>query len=343
MQQMTVGIPVFNAMPYLPESLESILRQSYSDFEILIINDGSTDGSGEYLRSVRDPRLRIVDQENRGLTATLNRMLAEVSTPWLARHDADDVAYPQRLARAAEYISRYPESGMFYSLAEYFPAAVARFRTTRRNPGEIRDLVQSGYLLAVCHSTVTLNVERARAMGGYRFDLHVEDIDLWWRIALRYDVRFIPEVLTGYRQNLQGVCSANIEEQSLNVLYVQYLLISHLRKRRPLAHEDARKALLHVFNPRKVRFRKHIRAFNIELGGGNKKRALVEAAKAFFSSPTNFVRRAWDEYSPCRAITMGEPPALFKKYEDILWPNRAGNYCAPIEPLPHPANPELHP
>src|ERR1019366_5743598 len=138
MRKLTVGIPVFNAIPYLPENIESILRQSYSDFEILIINDGSTDGSREYLRSVRDPRLRIVDQENRGLTATLNRMLAEVRTPWLARHDADDVAYPHRLTRAVDYISRYSESGMFYSLAEYYPAgSVGLYRTTRRNPGEL--------------------------------------------------------------------------------------------------------------------------------------------------------------------------------------------------------------
>lgn len=253
MRQITVGIPVFNAMPYLRESLESILRQCYSDFEILVINDGSTDKGGEYLHSIRDARVRIVDQENRGLTASLNRMLAEVRTPWLARHDADDVAYPHRLACAVDYISRYPESGMFYSLAEYYPAAsVGRFRTTRRNPREIRDLVRSGYLLAICHPTVILNSERARAVGGYRFNLHVEDIDLWWRIALHYDIRFIPEVLTGVRHNPQSLSFANLEEQALSTLYVQYLLISHLWKRKPLAYEQARDALLHLFNPRKV-------------------------------------------------------------------------------------------
>jgi glycosyltransferase involved in cell wall biosynthesis len=324
MRQITVGIPVFNAMPYLPESLESILRQSYSDFEILVINDGSTDDSGDYLRSVRDPRLRIVDQENRGLTATLNRMLAEVSTPWLARHDADDVAYPLRLARAVDYISQYPESGMFYSLADYYPAAVARFRTTRGNPGQIRDLVQSGYLLAICHPTAVLNVDRVKAVGGYRFNLHVEDIDLWGRIALDYDIRFIPEVLTGVRHNLQSLSCANFEEQALNTLYVQYLLISHLWKRKPLAYEDARDPLLKLFNPRRVKFRNHLRACNIELGRGNENRALVEAARAFFTSPTNFMRRLWDECSPCRAFTVGEPPALFEKHANSLWPSRAG-------------------
>ncbi len=75
MPQLTVGIPVFNAMPYLPESLQSILRQDYRDFEILVINDGSTDDSGEYLRSIRDPRLRIVDQDKLGVIAARNRML----------------------------------------------------------------------------------------------------------------------------------------------------------------------------------------------------------------------------------------------------------------------------
>lgn len=343
MRPITVGIPVFNAMPYLPESLESILRQSYSEFEILVINDGSTDDSREYLRSVRDPRLRIVDQENRGLTATLNRMLAEVSTPWLARHDADDVAYPHRLARAVDYIGRYPECGMFYSLAEYYPVgSVGRHRTTKGNPLEIRDLVRSGYLLAVCHPTVILNVQRASEVGGYRFNLHVEDIDLWWRMALRYDIRFIPEVLTGYRQVMQGVCSVNLKEQALNTLYIQYLLISHLWRRKPLPYEEARKALLNMFNPRNVKFRNHLRAFNIELGRGNKNRAFLRAASAFFTSPMNFMRRLWDECSPRPAITVGEPPALFKKYENILWPNQPGNYCAPLEPLPHPANHGFH-
>lgn len=325
MRQITVGIPVFNAMPYLPESLESILRQAYSDFEILVINDGSTDNSREYLRSVRDPRLRVVDQENQGITVALNRMLAEVSTPWLVRHDADDVAYPQRLSRAVDYISKYPESGMFYSLADYFPSSsVGRFRTTKGSPGEIRALVQSGYLVPICHPTAILNVERTRAIGGYRFNLHVEDTDLWWRMALRYDVRLIPEVLTGVRQNLKSVSSTKIEEQALNLLYIQYLLISHLRQRRPLAYDEARNQLLHLFRPEKVKFRNHLRAINIELGRGHKSMAFVQAGRAFFTSPTNFVRRLWDECSPGRAITLGEAPDLFRKHENVLWADNNG-------------------
>lgn len=129
---LTVGIPVYNAMPYLAESVQSILGQSYIDFEVLAINDGSTDDSLAYLQSLRDGRLRIINQKNQGLTATLNRMLAEAQTPWLARHDADDIAYPHRLARTVEYINRYPQSGMFCSLADYYPReCYGTFRATR--------------------------------------------------------------------------------------------------------------------------------------------------------------------------------------------------------------------
>src|SRR5437868_13596098 len=96
--QFTVGIPVFNGMPYLPEAVQSVLRQSYPHFTLLVINDGSTDGSLEYLNGVRDSRLRVISQSNQGLTPTLNRLLREADTPWLVRLDADDVALPNRLA-----------------------------------------------------------------------------------------------------------------------------------------------------------------------------------------------------------------------------------------------------
>ncbi len=72
---LTVGIPVYNGMPFLPEAVDSILSQAFDDYELLVINDGSTDGSWEYLKSLRNQRLRLISQENRGLTTTLNRML----------------------------------------------------------------------------------------------------------------------------------------------------------------------------------------------------------------------------------------------------------------------------
>ena len=93
---LTLGLPVYNSMPYLKEAVESVLAQTYTNFKILAIVDDCQDGSVEYMNSVRDPRLRIIRQPKSGLTPTLNRMLREIDTPWLVRQDTDDISYPGR-------------------------------------------------------------------------------------------------------------------------------------------------------------------------------------------------------------------------------------------------------
>jgi glycosyltransferase involved in cell wall biosynthesis len=321
MPLITVGIPVYNAMPYLPECMESILRQSYADFEILVINDGSTDDSLEYINSIRDPRVRVVSQSNQGLTATLNRMLSEAKTPWLARQDADDVSYPHRLANITEFIGKYPGAGMFYSLADYYPdGSIGQFRSATGTPEELREIVNSGYLLSLCHPSVTLSVEKTLALGGYRFDLYCEDIDLWWRMAVSNDIRCIPEVTVGVRQNLQSTSSMNLSEQMLNGLYIQYLLLSHLWKLEPLPLESVRAALESMIDKRKIRSKQHLRAFNMEWGHGDKGKAVLEAAFAFVLSPVSFMQRVTDHLVTNRRVILGESPALFASLSNLLWP-----------------------
>ena len=308
-------------MPYLPVSLESILRQPCSDFEIVIIDDGSTDGSWKYLRTVRDRRLHLMSQPHQGLSATLNRMLSEINTPWLVRHDADDVAYPNRLARTIEFIRRYPETGMFYSFADYHPhGSVGTFRTTKGTPDDIRKLVLSGYLPAICHPTATLNVEKVMRVGGYRFNLHVEDIDLWWRMALDSELRLIPEVTVGVRHNVKSISFTNFANQAINTLYVQYLLLSCLWNLTPLPYEEARVALAQLFDRRKLAFKTHIRTFNIELGQGDHGNALRELGRACLASPIDFWRRLLDEMFGHRGISVGEPPRNFRTIQNMLWP-----------------------
>jgi len=320
MTHLTVGIPVFNAMPYLRESIESILRQTYPDFVILVINDGSTDESLDYLKSIRDSRLHVLNQPNRGLTATLNRMLAAVETPWLVRLDADDIAYPDRLAQTVSHIQRHPNAGMFYSLADYFPKqAVGQFRSTKGSPAQIAALVRSGYLPSICHPTVTLSVDKAKSLGGYRFDLHVEDIDLWWRMALHYDIRLIPEVTVGFRQHTQSVSSANLKDQAVNTLYVQYLLLSRLWNREPLSYEEIREPLSRLCSRRRLNFKAHLRSSNMKMGQGNKFSGIWEAGRAFLASPRHFTQRVLDEFIPNRLIGLGEPVACFAQFESVLW------------------------
>jgi glycosyltransferase involved in cell wall biosynthesis len=104
---------VHNDARYLPQSVESILAQTLGDFEFLITDDGSTDGSGDYLRALRDPRIRLLSNTtNLGLTRSLNRGLNAAAGHFVARMDADDVAVPDRLARQVEFLSARPEVGI---------------------------------------------------------------------------------------------------------------------------------------------------------------------------------------------------------------------------------------
>ncbi len=317
---LTVGMPVCNAMPWLPGAIESLLRQTARAFEILAIVDGGTDESLAYLRSVSDPRLRVVVQENAGVTATLNRMLRDVRTPWLVRQDADDVSYPQRMERLLAAIEAHPEAGLIYSLADYHPRerCAGRFRCSRGTPDELRSIVESGYLLSICHSTVALNAEKARAVGGYRMDLHAEDADLWWRMARRYEIQFVPEALVGFRQNAGSVSTRNLEMQELAGLYVQYLLLSELWGYAPRPLEQVAQTLMRFLRPSQTRAKERLRQFNIERAEGRRTQGLASLARAFCASPAYVMGRLRDEFRH-GAITNGVAPRLFLERKEALW------------------------
>jgi GT2 family glycosyltransferase len=322
MTLLTVGLPVYNAMPFLPQTVDSLLGQSYEDFQLLVIDDGSTDGSLEYMRSVKDRRLRVVSQEHHGLSGTLNRMLREVITPWMVRHDADDIAFPQRLAITANYIERFPDAGMFYSYARYYQDGriFGTFRSTTATPEGLRHLTRSGLLLAICHPTATLNVEKAIAAGGYRFNLHVEDIDLWWRMALAYDIRLIPEATLAVRHNLASVSAQNFERQCINTLFIQYLLLSHLWQMTPLPYETVYSRLSVLVDRRQIRFRENTRLTSICLSRKRHAEALKHACSAFMASPLHLLTRVLYELRPKAPVTNGTAAERFREQRDLLWP-----------------------
>ena len=265
---LTVGMPVYNAMPYLPEAIESILSQSTPNVQVLAVVDGATDGSLDYLNSIRDGRLRVIEQQRCGLTYTLNRMLRECQTPWLVRQDADDISTPDRLAVIGRAIEAHPEAGMFYSHAAYHPRrkSVGLYRCTRGTPDQIRLLARSGYLPAICHPSAALNVQKTLAIGGYRPGIQCEDADLWWRMALAHDIRFIPEVLLLFRQNADSLTSRNLEQQALHGLYVQYLLLSQLQSRTPERLSDVEAELRGLLKNSSLHAKEKLRLFNIHLG-----------------------------------------------------------------------------
>ena len=104
--QVSVLLPVYNAQDYLRESIDSILNQSFTDFELIIINDGSKDGSKDIIDSYTDPRIKLIDQDNAGLPVSLNRAIAIAKGKYLARQDADDVSLPKRLEEQVRFMDK---------------------------------------------------------------------------------------------------------------------------------------------------------------------------------------------------------------------------------------------
>jgi glycosyltransferase involved in cell wall biosynthesis len=318
----TVGLPVYNAMPFLPEAVESLLAQTVSNFEVLVIVDGANDGSLRYLESLRDPRLRVLVQANAGLTATLNRMLRNTKSAWLVRQDADDVSYPTRMERLQEEIARHPDAGMFYSLAEYYPSkhSVGLYRCSRGSPRELRQIVQSGYLLSICHPSVALNVEKTLAIGGYRHLQHAEDADLWWRMALNYDIHLLPEILVGFRQNAGSVSARTSYAQELHGLYIQYLLLSHLSNRTALPLSVVAPLLEAAISDYSLEAKRQLRNLNIHLAARRYGNAVAAFARAAFASPGYLSQRLKDEFLPSGFIANGLPPELFHRRKEAFWP-----------------------
>jgi glycosyltransferase involved in cell wall biosynthesis len=326
---LTVGMPVCNAMAWLPEAIDSLLQQTEKGFQILAIVDGGSDESAAWLRNLENklaragfpwPRLRVLEQEHAGVTATLNRLLYEARTPWLVRMDADDVSYPERMEKLRRAITEHPEAGLIYSLADYHPQdrCAGQFRCSRGTGEELREMVRSGYLLSICHSSVVFNVDKVRAAGGYRMNLHAEDADLWWRLALRYEVYCIPEPLVGFRIHPQSVSSRNLEMQQLAGVYVQYLLLSELWGKEPRPFGEIAESLGEFVQPSAFEAKEALREFNALLGEKRYLRGLGALAHAFHASPGYVSRRVRDEIRP-RAIGNGIPPDKFLRRKEVLW------------------------
>jgi glycosyltransferase involved in cell wall biosynthesis len=320
-QLVTVGIPVYNGLPYLHDCIKSLREQTEQNFNILIIDDGSTDGSLEYIRSLRFERLTVLTQGNRGLVPTLNRMLEEVKTPWLVRQDADDISYPNRISVLLKAIQEHPEAAVIHSAARYYPEAnaVGHFRSTTCSPAELRKHVLKGYLPALCHTSAALSVQKIRAIGGYRnVAAHVEDADLWWRVALEQEIHYIPQCLVGYRQNVDSVSSKNYTNQMVSMLYVQYLLLSHIFNRMPQPFVAVRSTLERIFPADNLAAKEWLRSFNMHLANKRKLNAALALHRSIMASPRYVCRRLMDEWNASAAVN-GIPPGRFLEKESVLW------------------------
>ncbi|HLP97530.1 MAG TPA: glycosyltransferase [Sideroxyarcus sp.] len=216
MPQVSVVLPVYNGEAYLAQALDSILAQSFADFELIAFDDGSTDGSLRLLRDyeARDRRVRVFTRENRGLVATLNESIDLARGAWIARMDQDDIALPHRFERQLEWLGQ-TSADICGSWVRRFGMADRRTVKLRESDAAIR--MEMMFRSPFAHPSVMMRTALAK---GLRYDPAcetAEDYDLWERAAeAGWKMTNVQEVLLSYRVHAAQIStSSSVRQQQV--------------------------------------------------------------------------------------------------------------------------------
>jgi glycosyltransferase involved in cell wall biosynthesis len=197
MAAVTVLMPVYNAEKFLSLAIESILQQTFTDFEFLIIDDGSTDQSVAIVTSYPNPRIRLYQNEqNLGISATLNKGIELARTELIARMDADDVSYPGRLQSQVDYLKANPSCAMVSSLVRVISEDGKLVRQDRFKSEHF--YYNLTFICWLYHPTVMYRKQAVQEVGMYTAT-YAEDYELFWQLSRNFKFYNLPEVLLDYR------------------------------------------------------------------------------------------------------------------------------------------------
>ena len=199
---------MYNTERYVAETIDSILKQTFTDFELIVIDDGSKDRSPEILRELaaKDSRIRLTVRENRGIVRTRNELLEQCRGKYMAVNDSDDLSMPDRLAKQVAYMESHPECVLLGSrvmLMDPFSSPVAVTGQKLTHEEIEQELLGNGGGWALVQSAIMVRVDVARRIGGYRGEEHnlAEDHDLFVRLAEVGKVANLEEPLVWYRRH----------------------------------------------------------------------------------------------------------------------------------------------
>lgn len=225
----SVIMPVYNSEAFLCKAIESILHQTHSNFELIIINDGSTDSSSKIINkyATNDSRIRVIERENKGIIFSLNEAIKECKYDYIARMDSDDISIENRIELQLSYLLKNKNVAVLGSKASLIDEHDNEIGTTTA--------LSSDYLLKAAllygpvftHPTVMFNRKLIKDDLYYNRDAYLaEDYDLWLRLSLKYKLCNLNDVLLNYRVNSNGVSQSNKKRQiesQLNICERFYL------------------------------------------------------------------------------------------------------------------------
>lgn len=199
--KISVIMAVYNGMPYLGAATNSILGQTYGDFEFIIVNDASTDGSLKYLKSLEDKRIKLIrNKKNLGLAASLNIALRQAKGDFIARMDADDVSLPERFEEQIKFLEKNPEIDLCGTYVYLIDSKGNKIGEKKYpiEPARIKKALT--WCTAVIHPTYMGTPKFFKELGGYRDDFDfAEDYDLLSRAKNRFKIANIGQKLLLFR------------------------------------------------------------------------------------------------------------------------------------------------
>jgi len=227
--EVTVIIPVYNAISFIDHAVKSILNQTLKNIRLLIINDGSTDGTLDFLNGLTDKRVQVVHQSNRGQGFAKNVGLTLCNSTFVAMMDADDVSFSSRLAVQLRFLRTHKEIGMVGTQIKYISTCGHNIGLSPPLPNDhetiYADLLRGRH--AICQPTLMCRTSILKRIGGFRIDRSGEDLDMWLRMGEASRLANLDEVLFGYRIHLGSVNARHMSD-----IRKRYAYAIHCAKRR---------------------------------------------------------------------------------------------------------------
>lgn len=212
--RISVIMPVFNGEDFLQESIDSILNQTYPNFEFLIGDDGSTDNSWHILSAQKDPRIRLFRNErNLGIAVTLNILIDSSKGEFIARQDCDDISLPERLKKQVKFLDNHPDIGLCGTFVEYFGSRVMKLLRP------VHDEEIKAYMLVsspITHPTVMFRRSVLEKLVVSRYDqskFPAEDYAMWFEFSRKTKLANLREILLKYRFHGNNITVTNANDQ----------------------------------------------------------------------------------------------------------------------------------
>jgi glycosyltransferase involved in cell wall biosynthesis len=241
----SIVIPLYNKARFIERAIHSVLRQTVQDFEILVVDDVSTDNSIEVVRSIKDSRIRLIQQEtNRGVSAARNRGIAEAKYEWVAFLDADDEWKPKYLQTIQYLQDKYPGCGAYATAYEYhFEGSSVTYPDIKGMPKDWEGVFEDYFKTAsrstpICTDGIVVSRKILLDTGGFQEGISQgEDLLMWALIALQHPIAYKNTPLTIYQQSIPGRLTTSSSE--LPGKAVQILLSKFERGEIPEQYRDS--------------------------------------------------------------------------------------------------------